>query len=275
MDTEQKLNFAKKLALQTGKMAINLRNDTPNDGFVSEKQPQDFLTLADTTVQQVWCDAIFAKYNTDYILGEEKIIMDTTNSHKLIPNGGDYNIQSSPHGLWVIDPIDGTTNFMRKLPEWGISVAYIQGGKIQFSVIYLPDIKRLLWATNGGGAFVKNGAENTQKISVSAETSAHRATLVFSRSYRWHIDSHLACIKTLEKHHISYRLFGSACYSFACVAEGRVEGFFEPYMQPWDMVAGMLMVEEAGGKITAPSLSQVLCEGGDVLSTNGRVSFPI
>ena len=273
MNCQQKLAFAKDLALKTGKMAISLRNKTPVDAFVSEKHPQDFLTLADTTVQQVWCDAICATYDTDYILGEEKIAVKPAHIHKILTDGGDYDIHSNTRGLWVIDPIDGTANFMHQLPEWGISVAYIQGGKIQFSVIYLPDIKRLLWAVNGGGAFVQNSTQH--KISVSLETVAHRATLVFSRSYRWHIDRHLESIKALEKHYISYRLFGSACYAFACVAEGRVEGFFEPHMHPWDMVAGMLMVAEAGGKVTAPSLAKVLCEGGDVLSTNGRILFPI
>ncbi len=260
-----RLQFTKSFIRKTSKMAITLRQETPPFAFISEKSQQDFLTLADTTVQQCWHDAITAHYPNDMILAEEN----NTECCAMAT----FDIQQTDQGLWVLDPIDGTANFMRGLSEWAISIAYIYDGDIQFSAIYLPEINRLLWAVKGHGAFCQSQNQAPHRIYVSNEAQKNRSTLILSRSERWAIDNHLASIANLEKESIAYRLFGSASYSLACVAQGQAEGFFEPYMYPWDITAGLLLVQEAGGKTQTYSLAHILEYGGDLLACNGKIDF--
>ncbi len=260
-----RLQLTKSFIRKTGKMAITLRQKTPPTAFISQKSQQDFLTLADTTVQQCWHDAIAAHYPNDVILAEE-------NSTECCAMST-FDIQKTEQGLWVLDPIDGTANFMRGMSEWAISIAYIYDAEIQFSAIYLPEIKRLLWAVKGQGAFCQPKNKHPHRIYVSNEAKKNRSTFILSRSQRWDIDSHLASVANLEKESIAYRLFGSASYSLACVAQGQAEGFFEPHMHPWDITAGLLLVQEAGGKTNTAPLAHILQHGGNLLACNGKIDF--
>ena len=259
---QDKLLLARSLAQSSGEMALQLRDKTPKDEFISEKAQQDFLTVADTQVQQAWYDAINKQYPKDVILAEE----DNT------PTPISYDLQlDKDKGLWVIDPIDGTANFMRGLPEWGISIAYICDGDVQFSVIHLPELNQMLWAVKGQGAFLSTGEIPYHAIHVSSETNHNRSTIILSRSNRWDIQDHLAYIAQLEEKGIDYRLFGSAAYSLACVAQGQAEGYFEPHLKPWDIAAGLLLVQEAGGVVQSPPLSKIIKSGGTIFAHNGKI----
>lgn len=134
-----------------------------------------------------------------------------------------------------------------------------------------PDLKRLLWAVHGQGAFVSVGKKAHRKIQVSSETNSCRSTIILSRSNRWAIENHLSSIAQLEKNNISYRFFGSASYSLACVAQGQAEGFYEPHLKPWDILAGLLLVQEAGGAVQSPLLCQIIKDGGTLLAYNGKI----
>ena len=153
----EKLEFAKTIAVQLGEVAIKIRTESTADDFISSKGTRDFVTVADNAVEEMFRKAVSEKYPNDGVLGEE--------------NGAD---DLTGEGCWVIDPIDGTSNYMKGCPDWSISIAYVYNGEIVAGVIYVPETNQTLWASKGQGAFC-----NGQSISVSKCDSTEQATIMF------------------------------------------------------------------------------------------------
>ncbi len=169
---------------------------------------------------------------------------------------------------WIVDPIDGTINFVHGLPLFGVSIALEHRGTVVAGVIYDPMRRELFAATQGGGAF-----RNGQRIHVSTAAALGRSLLStgFSSMFTTRSQPYLRWFETFQRHSHGVRRIGSTVFSLASVAAGRLEGFYERDLWPWDIAAGMLLVTEAGGRVSdfrgrAPALDR-----GQLVASNGRI----
>ena len=175
--------------------------------------------------------------------------------------------ERSPY-RWIVDPLDGTNNFVHGLPIFGVSSGLEHRGGIVVGVIYDPIRRELFAATKGGGAFM-----NGKRIHVSRTKRLSHSLLStgFSTKFLTHDQPYLGWFLATQRHSHGVRRMGSTVWCLAAVAAGRMEGFYEQDLWPWDIAAGMLLVEEAGGRVTdlegqRPSLDQ-----GRLVATNGLI----
>jgi myo-inositol-1(or 4)-monophosphatase len=147
---------------------------------------------------------------------------------------------------WVIDPLDGTSNYLHGIPHWCVSIGLVENGEPLHGVIFDPLRNELFVATRGGGAVL-----NDRKIRVTERRDLSGALLVtgFAPRERSRLGPHLDCLRTLMQDAEDVRRTGSAALDLAWVAAGRADAYFEAGIQPWDIAAGALMVREAGGRI--------------------------
>lgn len=239
-----RLNLAKDIALYAGTLALEMRKNQ-SASFSKEKAHQDFVTIADLAVEDMIRAKISLNFPSDSILGEEE---GTTGC-------GD--------ALWVIDPIDGTTNYMRGLTDWCISIGFCLNGKIECGAIYAPDIDTLVWAQAGQGAFV--GDVETK---VSDRNTLKDALILLGRSGRCEAHDYQQLLGRVFENGLEYRRNGSAAFSLLTVALGRADAFYEGHLNPWDAMAGILILQEAGGTVDFPNHAEFLEHGGPVLASN-------
>ncbi len=246
---KHRLEFAKVLAKESGELAHSIKNTSGlKDDFLQEKAPQDFVTIADKAIDDLWRLKIVQTYPTDSILTEEQDVDDYTHAK----------------GIWVLDPIDGTSNFVSSSPLWGVSVAYIYEGEVVIGLLYYPELDMCMWAVKGQGAFMNN-----QRIHVSKESIAERAKVILSRSSRWDLEEYIETIRQIDRANMVYRFYGCASYSLACIALGQSEIYYEKSVNIWDVLAGVLLVEEAGGKVKIfGTLSDFLYKPMDIIGHN-------
>lgn len=203
-----------------------------NDSFrldVRKKGDSDFVTRADVEVSEYLRKRLWETFPNVGFISEE----DEWQGRQ----SGDF---------WILDPIDGTTNFMHDLPFCCISLALLEGGEITAGVIYSPYTNEIFYAEKGKGAYL-----NGKKISVS-----HHATLAdcvglfeFNAYYKNETDQALAHARKIYSSCQDIRTFGSAALEFAYIACGRADVYLGRYLKPWDFAAGMLLVTEAGGRV--------------------------
>ena len=194
--------------------------------ITSKEGAHNFVTDVDVTVENMVIDAILTRFPGHAILSEES------------------GPKEGTEALWIIDPLDGTLNFIRSVPLFAISIAASQGGQIVSGVVYLPMTRELFFATRGQGAFL-----NGQKIAVSKIDTLERAILVTGTPYhtheqRWRSVDQFANMMRLG---CPVRDLGAAAIDLAYVAAGRFDGYWMPTVQPWDLAAAKLLIEEAGG----------------------------
>lgn len=159
---------------------------------------------------------------------------------------GDQNAEFT----WIVDPLDGTTNFLRGIPHYAVSIAVLRGDQLQHAVIFDPAKGDLFTAALGGGAFL-----NTKPIKVSDCQGIRGGLLAtgvpFSGQLLEDLDSFTATMQGMLAHHTSgIRRLGSAALDLAYLAAGRYDGYWEASLKPWDIAAGVLIVQEAGGQVT-------------------------
>ncbi|WP_374573249.1 inositol monophosphatase family protein [Phenylobacterium sp.] len=212
---------------------------------VSKKGAADFVSAADLKAEQVIFEAL-QKARPGYgFLGEERgMIEGTDKTH-----------------TWIVDPLDGTTNFLHAIPHFAVNIALQREGVTVAAVTYNPITNELFWAEKGKGCFV-----NDKRLRVAARQRMDEAVLATGIPFLGH-GQHARFLK--ELHQISQRVagvrrFGSAALDLAFVAAGRFDGFWERDLSPWDLAAGVLLVTEAGGKVTD-------ADGGDDVLGKGTV----
>ncbi len=212
---------------------------------VAKKAPADFVSAADLKSEQTIFEAL-TKARPGYgFLGEERgMIEGTDKTH-----------------TWIVDPLDGTTNFLHAIPHFAINIALQREGVVVAAVTYNPATNEMFWAEKGKGAFV-----NDKRLRVAARTRMDEAVLATGIPFLGH-GQHATFLK--ELHQITQRVagvrrFGAAALDMAWVAAGRVDGFWERDLKSWDLAAGVLLVTEAGGKVTD-------VEGGDEVLSKGSV----
>jgi myo-inositol-1(or 4)-monophosphatase len=243
----KKLDLARSIAVEAGNLAVKMRNEKDST-FAQRKSHQDFVTAADLAVEQLIRDRITDQFPEDSILGEEQ---------------GASEISDS---IWVVDPIDGTTNYMHGLTEWAVSIAYCHADKVVCGVIYAPDISSLISASTGGGATL-----NDKPVHVSNCSTLENALVLLGRSARHGAKDYLQNIQNVLDKGMEYRRNGSAAYSLLSVAAGRAEGYYEAHLNSWDALAGLLIVSEAGGMTNTYCFKDFLSEGGCIIASNSRL----
>ena len=189
----------------------------------------------------------------------------------LVPEAGFFGEEGEHETLdkpwvFVVDPIDGTTNFVRHMHHSNIAVALVHEGCVAYGVVYNPFTEEMFAARRGGGAFL-----NGRPIHVSDRDMSHAITLCGSTIYdRRFTDRSFSLMRRLYDLGLDFRRFGSAELDVCYVACGRAEVFFECRLSPWDYAAGSLILTEAGGKITRLDGSPIdPYRGGSVWATNG------
>ncbi len=215
---------------------------------IAEKQPNDFVTEVDERVEQEIVSIIKRAYPSHSILGEESGLTE----------GDDYQ--------WIIDPIDGTRNFIHGFPHFAVSIAVSYKNKIEHGVIYDPLRQELFTATRGQGAQL-----NDRRIRVSARKQIKDCLFGTGFAYRHTDKENPIPGKILEAMLPAcgdIRRVGAATLDLAYVACGRLDGFWEMGLKPWDMAAGALLIKEAGGIVCDPNGSEDYLKTGNIVAAN-------
>lgn len=219
---------------------------------VSRKGPADFVSTADLQAEKILRREL-ARARPDYGF--------------LLEEGGTV-AGNDAERRWIVDPLDGTLNFLHGIPHFCISIACEHHGEIVAGVIYDPLRDELFRAERGGGAFL-----NDRRLRVSSRSKL--ADSVIATGIPWHgregHPEYLAQMEAVMGVCAGIRRLGSAALDLAYVAAGRYEGFWEPALAPWDIAAGILIVREAGGYVTEIDGGANVLGSGDVLAANDRL----
>jgi len=221
------LNIAIKAARKAGQI-INRASLDLSQIKVNVKQQSDYVTEVDKAAEAAIIATLRDAYPAHAILAEE--------------TGG----SGSSDYQWIIDPLDGTTNFIHGFPQYAVSIALAHKGVLSHAVVYDPSRNELFTASKGGGAFL-----NDKRIRVSSRVKLADSLIGTGFPYRVfeHVDAYMAIFKELMRKTAGLRRPGAASLDLACVASGRLDGFWEFGLSPWDMAAGALLITEAGGLV--------------------------
>jgi myo-inositol-1(or 4)-monophosphatase len=173
---------------------------------------------------------------------------------------------------WIIDPLDGTTNFLHSIPHFAISIALERGKDIVAGMVYNPVQDEMFWAERGQGAFL-----NDRRLRVSARRDLASAVIGTGIPFQTRGDHpvYLRSLAAVMERTAGVRRMGSAALDLAYVAAGRFDGFWEAGLAPWDIAAGMLMVREAGGFVEDLGGRENVLATGDILATNAHLLGPL
>ena len=168
---------------------------------------------------------------------------------------------------WVIDPIDGTSNFVRGIPLWCLSVALVEKGRPVVGAIYDPNADEMFSAALNRGATL-----NGKPMAVSQAETADTAILGISFSFKSDPERHHAVLRRMMEKKGLYRFFGSGALALAYCAAGRTDGFWEDWMMPWDVAAGLILVSEAGGMVSDYCHGDGWEKGNAILASNRNLA---
>ncbi len=224
------INVAVKAARAAGSL-INRAALDIESVRVSSKQVNDFVTEVDVACEKTIIETLLTAYPGHGIWAEE--------------SGTEHGAQDSEF-VWIIDPLDGTTNFIHGLPVYCVSIALAVKGKIEQAVVYDPTRNDLFTATKGRGAYM-----NDRRIRVSKRIHMEECLISTGFPYRAgdNLPKYLSMLGDIMPRCAGVRRPGAAALDLAYVAAGFTDGFFEANLQPWDVAAGSLLIQEAGGLV--------------------------
>ncbi|MFK7938308.1 MAG: inositol monophosphatase family protein [Roseovarius sp.] len=245
------LNVMMKAARKAGRSLAKDFREVENLQ-VSMKGAGDFVSRADIAAEAILKEELMAARPTYGWLAEEE---------------GEIEGQD-PTRRWIVDPLDGTTNFLHGLPHWAVSVALEHKGQIIAGVIYDASKDELFFAEKGEGAFM-----NESRLRVSGRSSMIESIFATGVPFggRSDLPETLQDLARLMPSCAGVRRFGSAALDMAYVAAGRYDGFWERRLNAWDMAAGVLIVKEAGGLIEPLTPGKDILEDGDVICANEAI----
>ena len=219
---------------------------------VSNKGPSDFVSAADLKAEKTLrAELQKARPRFGFLMEEAGEIAGEDGKHR-----------------WIIDPIDGTTNFLHGIPHFAISIALEMEGEIIAGVVYNPIVEEMFFAEKGQGAFL-----NDHRLRVSSRTRMTEAVIATGIPFHGR-PGHEPFLKQLGRvmnEVAGIRRMGTASLDLAYVAAGRCEGFWETGLQPWDIAAGILLVREAGGYVTDFKGDQKVLHSGNVVAANPKL----
>ena len=246
------LNVAVKAARAAGAI-INRAALDVEAVRISQKQVNDFVTEVDQNSERVIIETLLTAYPDHGILAEE--------------SGSQHGNPNADH-IWIIDPLDGTTNFIHGFPVYCVSIALQVRGKLEQAVVFDPTRNDLFTATKGRGAFL-----NDRRIRVSKRTRLNECLLSTGFPFRPEDDfnKYLRLMGDVMQRTAGLRRPGAAALDLAYVAAGFSDGFFETGLQPWDMAAGALLITEAGGLVGNFTGEANFLEQKECLAANPRI----
>lgn len=225
---------------------------------IENKGRNDFVTEVDRKAEQEIIHHLKRAYPDHSFLGEE---------------AGEQGNPDSDY-QWVIDPLDGTTNFLHGIPHFAVSIGCLYKGQLQHAVILDPVKREEFTASRGKGATL-----NERRIRVSKRGSMDGALIAtgvpFNGFALEHIDPYLDCLREVAGQTAGIRRFGSAALDLAYVAAGRYDGFWEMNLKPWDMAAGLLLIKEAGGMVSDFRGGSEHFDSGHVVCATPKVFKPL
>jgi myo-inositol-1(or 4)-monophosphatase len=241
-ELDRRLDVARAIGSEAAEMA---RGYFARAGTLSvaHKGPQDIVTEADGAVERMIRARLAASFPDDSFLGEE--------------DGGAAGTR-----IWVVDPIDGTSNFARGLPHFCVSIAFVDTGTTEIGVIDEPVARRQYWTRRGTGAFCDG-----RPLRVRDTTDPGRAMVEVSFSRRHPVGDYSATVLRFLEAGYDVRQAGSAALGLAQVADGRLDGYFERHLYSWDVLAGALLVREAGGRTNEFLTGTAMTDGGEMLAS--------
>jgi len=243
------LNIAVRAARAAGEVIIRSLNRLESLTITS-KGRNDFVSEVDHAAEAEIIKLIRKNYPNHAFLAEES------------GRSGDSDT------VWIIDPLDGTTNFLHGFPTFAVSIACQIKGKLEHGVVYDPISQEIFTASRGGGAHLDN-----RRIRVSKQRGLEGALIGTGFPYRAnakYLDSYLLMLRAVMEHTAGVRRPGSAALDLAYVAAGRTDGFWEIGLAPWDTAAGTLLIQEAGGRIGTLTGGEYT-QGGNVLAGSPKV----
>ncbi len=248
------LNTAVKAARKAGSIITRASSDLDRL-TVRRKAHNDFVSEVDHAAEEAIIRTLREAYPSHGFLGEE--------------SGTSPRASESEH-LWIIDPLDGTTNFLHGFPQYCVSIALKHKGVLQQAVIYDPNRNELFTATRGAGAFL-----NDRRIRASATDKLGDALIGTGFPFREfaHFEEYMRMFSEVTRRVAGVRRPGSAALDLAWVAAGRTDGFWEMGLSPWDMAAGALLVREAGGMVADFEGGETFLESGRIVAANAKI-FP-
>ena len=246
------INVAVKAARAAGAI-INRAALDVESVRVSQKQVNDFVTEVDQAAEAIIIETLLTAYPGHGIWAEE--------------SGKEHGAQDSEY-VWIIDPLDGTTNFIHGLPTYCVSIALAVKGKIEQAVVYDPTRNDLFTATKGRGAYMNN-----RRIRVAKRTELKTCLISTGFPYRQDDDlnTYLRLMGEMIQRTAGLRRPGAAALDLAYVAAGYTDGFFELGLQPWDVAAGSLLITEAGGLVGNFSGESNFLEQRECMAGNPRI----
>jgi myo-inositol-1(or 4)-monophosphatase len=244
------------IAIKAARRAGNLINRAARDLdrlTITAKGPKDFVSEVDRAAEAAIVETLLDAYPDHAILAEE---------------GTAQGRNAEAENVWIIDPLDGTTNFLHGFPQYCVSVALAHKGQVTQGVVYDPVRNDLFTATRGRGAFL-----NDRRIRVSRR--AHLRDCLIGTGFPFrdgsYLDTYLRMMKTMIEHTAGLRRPGAAALDLAYVAAGFYDGFWEVGLNPWDVAAGSLLVLEAGGLIGDLAGEGDYLHGGQVIAATPKV----
>jgi|DewCreStandDraft_5_1066085.scaffolds.fasta_scaffold00444_46 myo-inositol-1(or 4)-monophosphatase len=249
------------VAREAGRLLLSLQSQPLK---ISYKGARDLVTQVDRAAERLIIGALRERFPDHTFLAEEEV-------------------QEEGEIRWIIDPIDGTTNYAHGLPLFAVSIALEVRGEVSTGVVFIPALNEMFVAEQGKGAHLDDGRTLVplktlslyspwRRIRVSSVKDLRESVLSTGLPYDvWETGRNLDHLVRLCRRAQAVRLTGAAAIQLAYVACGRLDGFWEPDLKPWDMAAGSLLVKEAGGTVTLLDGSPFTHHGGEILATNGRI----
>lgn len=248
------LNIAIRAARKAGNIIAKGYELAPNETVVSQKGKNDYVTTVDKAAEEAIIEVIRKSYPDHSIVAEESGIN----------AGANTDVQ------WIIDPLDGTTNFVKRFPHFCVSIAIRVNGRTEVGVVYDPIRNELFTAVRGEGAKL-----NEFRLRIDTERRDLQGAILatgFPFKAAYHRAAHLNMIGSLMDNGVAdFRRSGSAALDLAYVAAGRVDGYFEIGIKPWDCAAGDLIAREAGALVTNFVGGTDYLTSGNVVAGNSRV----
>lgn len=255
MRLSQTAAFALDVAREAAELVMRILPESQASKAVRYKTPTDPVTRADREAERLITARIRARFPDHGVLGEEGA------------NAPGRRGRDGPR--WVIDPVDGTSNFARGVPWFAVSIALEDQGRVRCGVVAMPPLNEYFVADRGRGAFQVAGGGALIRLVPSTITQIGRALIATGLPSEPHRGRHVPTMAPLMRRALAVRVMGSAAVHLAYVAAGRLDAFWEPGLSAWDVAAGVLLVEEAGGRVSDWRGRPLRTLSDPVLASNG------
>jgi len=243
------LNIAFKAARSASKIIVRSFEHLDSKQ-IAEKSTNDFVTEVDRQSEQEIISIVRRFYPDHAFWGEE------------------YGKSGDNEYVWIIDPLDGTANYIHNSPHFSISIAVKYRNRMECGLIYDPLRQELFTAENGGGAYFNN---RRMRVSLHKQLAGSLLGIGFAHNNQNHLQDYLATLEKIECATTGVRRSGSAALDLAYVACGRLDGLWEFNLKPWDMAAGTLMVTEAGGLVSDFNGINNYMTNGNIIAANAKI----